>query len=188
MKLWPAPLVLDQGYTQDCGGFGWAGALLAMPKALTVTRKEGNKLGHDLYMAAVESKGFTEKWMLENKYIDAFRYILSVDRLQRSVIHTGPVVVSMPWYDGFSNATSRMRATGDVSYHCVFIRGFDPLHRFGFRRRPAFMIRNSWGKDWGIGGDSWISASVLDRVLKDGGPDYGTRAVVPIDRLKDPTV
>lgn len=37
------------------------------------------------------------------------------------------------------------------------------------QREAAFLIRNSWGEDWGIDGDAWIKASDLDALM--GGND-----------------
>jgi C1A family cysteine protease len=50
--------------------------------------------------------------------------------------------------------------------HAVWARAFDDEKRVG-GERGAFLCRNSWSKDWGLGGDFWLPYRFFTDLLAD---------------------
>jgi C1A family cysteine protease len=88
-----------------------------------------------------------------------------------------PVLIGFSVYESFD--TDQVANTGIMpvpkeneqflSGHAVYAKGYDmPNHRF--------LCRNSWGASWGLNGDFWMPAEILDRIDTDmwilhlGGP------------------
>jgi C1A family cysteine protease len=51
--------------------------------------------------------------------------------------------------------TTMERQSGNAGGHAMLIVGYD-------RNRKQFLIRNSWGREWGDNGYGWISFDILD--------------------------
>jgi C1A family cysteine protease len=70
-----------------------------------------------------------------------------INKVKRSLINNGPVMISVPWYDDFKvidgviNSPSNMK--GKSGGHCMYLYGWD---------ERGWKIQNSWGTLWGIGG------------------------------------
>jgi len=67
---------------------------------------------------------------------------------------TGPMVACMDVYDDFEHYTGGLpyRYDGTSAWqgrHCVLVVGYDDL-------RQCWLIKNSWGTNWGNGGFAWI--------------------------------
>ena len=80
----------------------------------------------------------------------------------KSVLASGYcVTVGMPLYEAFES--NRVAATGNVPLpsgqsiggHEMLISGYNDAH-------AAFDVRNSWGADWGDGGNCWIPYAYFD--------------------------
>jgi len=62
-----------------------------------------------------------------------------------------------------------------VGGHCCLVTGYSPNYS---GRGPRYRIRNSWGLDWGKGGNAYIAPDALDRILFKAGGE----AAVPVGR------
>ncbi len=86
------------------------------------------------------------------------------DTLKRAVMSTGAVYTSFYWSGSYFNpSTNAYCYSGSaVVNHAVCIVGWDDnFDRNRFGNTPAgdgaFLIKNSWGPNWGINGYFWIS-------------------------------
>jgi len=108
---------------------------------------------------------------------------LSALDLKYCLTHFGPAVISMDWEDrNFSEAQNTYRDPGASAAglnHEVCIVGWDETFepcRFPADNRPAgpgaWIVRNSWGREWGQGGYFYLSydSRVFDGTVFQGGP------------------
>lgn len=113
-----------------------------------------------------------------------YRWAKTVDDLAIAVSRKGPAVLGVDWptgfffpdRDGFLNYTGRVEGG-----HAPLCKGFSLNPVINGKRwagRKAFRIHNSWGPDWGLGGDAWIDYDVMGRLLETGG-----EAAIPLRRL-----
>jgi hypothetical protein len=68
----------------------------------------------------------------------------------KAAIHDlGPIVLSTPWYRSWFHPTAGVLPKPDalVGGHAIIAYGWD---------QRGLRLRNSWGSDWGVGGDCWI--------------------------------
>jgi hypothetical protein len=110
--------------------------------------------------------------------ISEYRWAFGLEQVILALGNVGPVVLGIPWYDSMYDAPNgELKVSGSkVGGHCILARGVSVTKGY-------VILRNSWGPDWGLGGDARISFDDLGRLLADDG-----EAVVPIkvptDRLK----
>ena len=67
--------------------------------------------------------------------------------------------------EGMTDTDERgyIHATGDVvGGHCILCRGVNGREKY-------FLLRNSWGKNWGVNGDCKISFDDMKKLLADDG-------------------
>jgi hypothetical protein len=105
-------------------------------------------------------------------FFDEYRWCFSIEDMLRALSHEGPIVVGTDWYDGMyePRADGLVRPTGaKVGGHCWLIRGFQMKPKLKGVREPVFRARNSWGGDWGVGGDFFITLSDYESMLLPGG-------------------
>jgi len=85
-------------------------------------------------------------------------YAVSKDQasIQQALMAFGPLVAAMPWYNSWFHPVSGVLPTPDtaVGGHAIAVVGWDAR---GLR------LRNSWGTDWGLGGDCFLPWAYLPR-------------------------
>lgn len=185
-RFWAPPLtVLDQGREGACVGHGVTHEYGASP----VRGKVSNALAYEVYRAAQR----IDEWEGENYsgtsvragmlvgrdrgWWEGFRWALNMGEL-RAALELGPVVIGVDWYEGMYDAPGGIvRPTGRVvGGHCLLITGYTPRHP-GIRS-PAWRLRNSWGRTWGINGTAYIPSGDLGQILFAAGGE----AAVPTGR------
>lgn len=208
-RLWsPTKRALDQRNTGYCFGFSWGSFLTSTTKGdVDVSKDQGFKFGSALYHETIRRlnggmpthSGITTigDWAKEHGYINEYRWPNDILELRDAVISVGPAVIAIPWSGPLMELGSdaRLALHGHPSTipqmggHAVCIRGYDPkktLKRVAGIRAytgPAFMLRNSWGPNWGRNGDCWISMPDLDYLLNYSDPiEYN--ACIPVGRPK----
>jgi hypothetical protein len=172
---WSDPVVLDQGQTPHCVGYGCAGFVACAeadsPADITVT----DALGDAIYAAAKiidgepgQQNGSSvrsgAKALKEFKYIDAYAFGTFAQG-QAWVRAHGPVVVGTDWTEDMfdPDTNDEVHATGDVvGGHCWLWRGVD--EEYGDSEG-----RNSWGTSWANAGDFYISDADFKLILANGG-------------------
>lgn len=90
------------------------------------------------------------------------------------------LAAGLPSMFGFTvfDSISRAQGDGEIPYpsrgeravggHAVVAVGYDDAHKIGEAAKGAFLIRNSWGRQWGEEGYGWLPyAYVLERLAVD---------------------
>lgn len=188
----PGP-VLDQKAEGACVGFGWSAEASASPKRV---RNVDNAYARQVYedarafdraMGYVWPEGASvlagAKVMKKRGLIDSYYWAFGIDEL-RNALCLGPVVIGINWPEtAYEPRPSGMLDTSGriVGGHCILVTGYHPKRRFAregwFRRFECYRLRNSWGEEWGRGGDAWIKAEDLASLLADNG-----ESCVPVGR------
>jgi len=195
---WTGGVVLDQGQEGSCVGHGVVGEWLASPVRGRPIREDRPgpyfaEAGHEeavaVYNRAKEIDEFegvaydgtsVRAGMLvgrERGWYSGFNWAFNMTEL-RAALQDGPVVIGIdvreamfstaPNGDWFPNGPS-------VGGHCCLVTGYSPNYS---GRGPRYRIRNSWGLDWGKGGNAYIAPDALDRILFQSGGE----AAVPVGR------
>jgi hypothetical protein len=195
-KVWDCGDHLDQGAEGACTGYAVAHELIAKPKAVKgITSTFARE---DLYWEAQKIDPFeggaypgAEPFMEGSTvlaaakvaqrlgYITEYRWAFGLDDLILSVGHLGPAILGVSWFEGMMTPAKdgQIRATGArVGGHAILCKGVRT-------KRETFVLHNSWGTDWGNGGDCHISWEDMDKLLKDNG-----EACIPLVRVKNPDV
>ncbi len=171
---WPVQTILDQGNTPHCVGFAWAGFGISLP----VADQWSNDMGDKIYYAAKVIDGepnqedgsdtrsgvkaFMQFSQLQN---NAYAFATSIDDVITWLLTVGPVITGTNWYSAmFSpDASGLIRIRGMVEGgHEWMISGVDTVAK-------KFHCTNSWGKDWGVGGQFYIGFKDYERLLNEQG-------------------
>lgn len=164
----------DQKSEGACVGFAWAHELAARPKLIpgmnnNVARtiyKEAQKIdewhGEDYSGTSVLAGA---KTVQKSGSIGSYRWCFSLEDAILAVGYAGPIILGLNWYEGMfdTDASGFIHPTGRwVGGHAIVARGVSV-------KRKYFLLSNSWGQGWGVGGDCKISFDDLDRLLKEQG-------------------
>lgn len=155
-KTWASPYCLDQGQEGACVGFAGAHWFGTDERQQTVTTKIARALYHGAQLhdewpgesyEGTSVNGLAA-YLRSIAAIGAYRWISTIDELQRTIALHGPVIVGSAWTEGMSHPD-----------HYGFIR-YDGMNRGGhatcwrgvnFEER-YFLIQQSWGRGHGLRG------------------------------------
>ncbi|MDD3642306.1 MAG: C1 family peptidase [Candidatus Krumholzibacteria bacterium] len=142
-------------YGADCGG-GW------MQAAYEVFRTYGAVLEECIPYRAVDGRPCTQESCEPVAAItDPGYYGIdnSVAQIKQTIYDTGPVVTAFFAHDNFHNYTGGCYDAdyGDSPNHGMLIVGWDDNACGG---EGAWIVKNSWGTDWGIDGYCYIRYGV----------------------------
>lgn len=179
---WRCNIHLDQGLEGACVGFGIAHELAARPSEVTGLSNTYAK--ETIYWEAQtidEWKGGSYpgakpryegtsvlagvKVARKKGFFDSFYWGFSMNDLALGVGRRGPAVLGLPWMEGMfdTDTNGYIHATGDVTGgHCILCRGVNVDKKY-------FLLRNSWGRGWGVDGDCKISFADMKKLLANGG-------------------
>jgi len=179
---WKCPVNLDQGSEGACTGFSTAQEAAAKP---VMVKNVTNDLAREIYhrarqldewpgedyegssvLAAVKA-GAERNWYKE------YRWAFGEDDLALAVGYKGPAILGIPWYEGMCkpDAAGIIAVTGKVlGGHAILCNGYNA-------KKSLYRLHNSWGADWGVAGDCFISAADIDRLLHEKG-----EACIPVVR------
>lgn len=179
---WACSAHLDQGSEGACVGFGWSHELIAKPAvAKNITDKfakekiywEAQKIdewsGGSYPGAKPQYEGTSvlagAKVVKSLGYIKEYRWAFGLDDLIMAVGYKGPAVLGLDWYEGMydTDMLGFIKPTGyNVGGHCILAKGVNIKSEY-------FLLHNSWGPQWGVGGDAKISFDNMDLLLRQGG-------------------
>lgn len=198
--VWKTGTSLDQLAEGTCVGHGFAHECNATPVALAKQMvHEGAVAWFDAAaiidpFPGVDRAGGTSvlagaKIGLRDGYYGSYRWCFSLGEVAAAIVAEGPVVVGTDWYSAMydTDALGRIRVAGNlVGGHCYILYGyikagdFNPIS--GTRHNEdIYLMQNSWGPSYGLGGCAWLYASDFDVLRLARG-----EVLVPMER-KDPT-
>lgn len=181
-KTWRLHERLDQGREGACVGFGTTHRIAALPISFGGASYD---YAYKLYKAAQK----LDPWEGENYegtsvlagvkaakalgHFTEYRWCFTIEDYMRAVANEGPVIVGSHWLDSMWDPDERglLDTSGkSVGGHCYIIRGLTLSPR-GIRQGvgPVFRITNSWGPDWGEGGEAYITVEDFERNIMPGG-------------------
>jgi len=171
VKQWASKKVLNQRLSVHCVGFSWTAWGIAEP----VEDLWSNVMGHNVYYAckAVDGEPGAEngstvrsgaKVLAARGRIGSYFFATSVDEALDYLARFGTVVFGTIWTQGMfkpSLLSKVIRPTGVVKGgHAWLAKGVDAKY---------VTIRNSWGTEWGCGGDARLAIADLKAIFKAGG-------------------
>lgn len=189
---------LDQGNEGACVGFGWAHELACYPATVpaldNVFAKErlywpaqrrdwwegGAYPGATPFMEGTSVLAGAEVVHQELRFIGSYDWVVhGLLDLQLAAGYLGPIVMGTDWHSGMfrPDINGFVHATGTVEGgHCWIIRGIS-------LKKRAFLCRNSWGPNWGMRGDFWVSFEDAESLLMTQGeacvPKLRSRTATP---------
>lgn len=202
---WSCDAWNDQGQEGACVGFAWSHELAArpypVPTAATVAREiylraqqidEWPGEAYEGTSVLAGAKATKERLNAQgNAYMQEYRWAFGIGDLLLALGYKGPAVLGVNWYTGMydTDAQGFIRKTGSIAGgHAILARGakivlldkYKPRTYANIDTQKSFvLLRNSWGKDWGVTGDAKITVADLDSLLREGGD-----ACVPTLRRK----
>ncbi len=205
-KQWECDVHNDQGSEGACVGFAWTHELSAKPKpvrrdadfAIQIynrARQIDPWPGED-YSGTSVLAGIKAVQELENsrgnQYIREYRWAFGTEDVIRVLGYRGPVVLGIEWHSSQYNPdeNGRIWLNGDVvGGHAILAKGIDIVWKDPNGPQTydniddlnsLITLHNSWGPDWGIGGDCWFTVYELNYLLgRDG------EACIPMRRSRD---
>lgn len=190
---WKCDVHLDQGNEGSCVGHAWAHEMLAKPVVIEGIDHEfarwvyktaqkydpwpGTNYEGTSTLAGAKVVAGRPPAMPEGRgLIGEYRWIFGdMDELIKTLGYFGPVVLGTNWYDGMMDTDKDgfVRRTGDLAGgHCILIKGVSLT-------KKAVRLHQSWGEEWGEGGDAWLSFADLEALLAEEG-----ELCVPVHRME----
>lgn len=204
-RQWGCDLHLDQGSEGACVGFAWTHELAAKPKVIERDKKFALDIYHraqqldpwpgEDYSGTSVLAGIKAVMEIENSrgnpLIKEYRWAFGVEEVVRVLGYRGPVVLGIEWREGqyHPDENGRIWLDGDVvGGHAILAKGIDivwhdPEGPKTFDNvddlNSLITLHNSWGDDWGKGGDAWFTVYELNYLLGQDG-----EACIPMRRSK----
>lgn len=205
-KQWYCDLNLDQGSEGACVGFAWTHELAAKPRSVKrdinfalAVYKRARELDYwpgENYSGTSVLAGIKAVMEIENTrgnpLIKEYRWAFGTEDVVRTLGYIGPVVLGIEWHKSqyYPDENGRIWLDGNVvGGHAILAKGIDivwkdPNGPKTFENiddlNSLITLHNSWGDDWGIGGDAWFTVYELNYLLGQDG-----EACVPLRRSAD---
>lgn len=189
-RYWnPSRTVLDQGSEGACVGFAWTTALMCAPHK--IQPKKPNKQGQGTY----ELARYVDYWegedyegtsvlagakvLQELGFISEYRWCFNVQEVIDAILHIGPVVIGIPWFEGMyeTGPNGLVHLGGKLAGgHAICLYAYNSRRDFiGAPSQTVVYWRNTWGTEYGSNGTGYITVSDLAILLAQEG-----EACVPI--------
>lgn len=171
-RTWTDTIQLDQGQTNHCVGFGWAGWGDAEPMLDQFQNGDADAIYYEAKVIDGEPQqenGSTvrsgAKAMQQRGRLTSYVFAESVADIKRWVLNHGPLVVGTDWTNSmFTPDADGYVAPLDqvVGGHCYLLLGY-------LASEDAFVFQNSWGAEWGLGGRFKMKVRAFARLLENNG-------------------
>ena len=181
-RNWTCAINLDQCVEGACAGFAVSHEAAATPcvvpgitnavarqvykQAQRLDEWDGEDYDGTSVLAAMKA-GKARGWWA------GYRWAFGERDLAFAVGYLGPAVLGINWYADMEtpDVSGQIHAAGgQLGGHAILCVGYD-------HARQMYRLHNSWGKDWGIGGDCFISVADMTRLLAENG-----EAAIPMKR------
>lgn len=180
---WKCGIVLDQGDRPACVGFSVAHEIAARPVAV---RGITGRIALNLYELAKELDEFDGedydgstvnggmKAGRKKGYYGEWRWASNVGDLALAIGYHGPAVLGIGWYEGMMDPD-----TDGIIYPAGLLQGGHAILCNGYNVKTGlFRLHNSWGKNWGLNGECFISTTNMQLLLREDG-----EAAIPLKRM-----
>lgn len=178
---WRCRYALNQGREGSCVGHAVAHELAARPSEVHMSHKFARET---IYFAAqkidpwpggaypgaypfYEGTSVLAGVKIAHKlgWFDSYRWAFGLRDLQLGVGYNGPAVIGIPWYEGmfYPDRNGFIHPTGRrVGGHAILCNAISV-------KNNRFTLHNSWGANWGMNGECYISFDDMDRLLRERG-------------------
>lgn len=192
---WRCDVVLNQGREGACVPHGFTHEALARPVVVDFKAKglrlpdgfhhDAQQFAFDLY----EWCRRNDEWPGENYdgtsvaagakgmkmlgLIPEYRWASNVNDALTAIGWHGPAVLGCDWWSGMFDPDAKgfLHMTGAIEGgHCILVNGVD-------LKRRAIRLHNSWGPDWGQGGEALLSLDDFGALIQ-----AGAEVCVPVVR------
>lgn len=202
-KQWVCDVYNDQGTEGACVGFAWSHELSAKPRSVETDEAGALAIynrarqidpwpGEDYSGTSILAGIKAVQEMKNSKgkpLIKEYRWAFGTEDVIRSIGYLGPVVLGIEWREGqyTPDENGRIWLSGEVvGGHAILAKGIDIVWKDPEGPKTfdnvddlnsLVTLHNSWGPDWGIGGDAWFTVYELNYLLSQNG-----ECCVPIHR------
>jgi hypothetical protein len=189
-RYWPRGDLQDQGNVPHCVEYAGRGLLEASPARNQTEHIYRGTIyqwcqDHDEW-AGDDYDGTSVhalmKWLKLNGYVKSYEWAETVEQVHAHIVTRGPAVLGTTWWQSMSYVDEFGYARiGGANYggHAYFLRGRNRLAKdpvTGVYGKSKLV--NSWGEDYGEGGESWINDNDLQALID----DYGEIAL-PVEMM-----
>lgn len=166
---------LDQGNQPACVGFGWTHWWEDGPATHPGRSTNSDALelyheaqeldewpGHDYEGTSVRGGA---KAMQARGRVGAYHWAVEMQDIIDALLEVGPVVVGTNWYEGMMTPDpyGMIHVNGDVlGGHCYVLNGVNT-------KSGLVRVKNSWGREWGIGGHAFMTIEEMSQLLAQEG-------------------
>lgn len=173
-RVWYCGKTLDQGSEGSCVGHGIAHDLISEPTPMLWV---DHKFAIKLYNGAKDNDEWPGSDYNGTSVLGGLKYGKSIGLFtgwnwsfthldtQIGIGHAGPGIAGTNWYTGMIKPDSKgfLHVTGEnEGGHCYLYIGVNIEDEY-------FIIRNSWGRDWGDLGDAKISFDNYEKLRTNNG-------------------
>lgn len=173
---WSCAETMDQKDTPQCVGYSWSHELIARPAIVT-------GIGPEQATAIYKRAQFLDPWPNEdyagtsvlagvkavqelhpNKILE-YRWCFSFDDIVKTLGYFGPIVLGVNWYyDMFFPDENGVIKVGGMNAggHAILANGINV-------KKQLVRLHNSWGPEWGVNGEAFISFDDLRRLMYEQG-------------------
>lgn len=173
-RIWKRDTWLDQGSEGACVGFSGAHVMATTPRRWhpQYTAENARTLYHEAQQrdqwAGENYEGSSVlggmQALKDRGEVQRYRWATTIEEVLHAVSFLGPVQIGINWYSGMfdPDAQGQLHVSGKLAGgHAICIGGIDAAGKV--------LLYNSWGKDWGVNGNAWLSFDDLDRLLHEDG-------------------
>lgn len=189
---WHIGVQLDQGQEGACVGFSFGHELACTPvpvmgitnqfarERLYWTFQQNDDWPGGAYPGAVpQYEGTTVHAGAMNLksrgYYGEVRWADTEEEFAYAIGYYGPGVIGVNWYQGMMNIDTNgiLQPTGSIAGgHAILVKGFS-------YKKGLYRLHNSWGSNWGINGDAYVTRDTMARLRSEQG-----EFCIPIRRNK----
>lgn len=193
-KTWGCRKWNDQGREGACVGFSWSHELAAQPLEILANDTTAMRIykraqfldpwpgeAYSGTSVLAGAKAVQELKSQGRQIMPEYRWAFGIEDTILSVGNYGPAVIGVNWYQGMfrPDAAGFIHPTGMLmGGHAILVRGVILRWKEGSTTRTLadidydksfFVLRNSWGKDWGRNGDCFLTLNAMKRLLNEDG-------------------